>query len=82
MANMGETALILIVDDDADDRLLIRKGLERRGLRNPIREVTGGEELLDYLKQRGRYADPERAPRPDLTYCLTSTCHAWVGAKR
>ena len=28
--------------------------------------MRDGEELLDYLHRRGRYADPADAPRPDL----------------
>lgn len=57
---------ILLADDDADDRMLAKDALEENRLANDLRFVEDGEELLDYLLQRGRYADPERAPRPGL----------------
>jgi two-component system, response regulator len=33
---------------------------------NPLRFVEDGEQLMDYLYQRGAYADPASAPRPGL----------------
>lgn len=57
---------ILLADDDADDRMLAREALDESRLVNDLRVVEDGEELLDYLKQRGRYADPASAPRPGL----------------
>ncbi len=33
---------------------------------NGLRFVEDGEELLDYLYQRGKYTDPANAPRPGL----------------
>ena len=41
---------ILSAEDDADDRLLIRAGLDRVGLGIPIRFVATGGELLDRLR--------------------------------
>lgn len=57
---------ILMADDDEDDRELARKAMEESRLMNELRFVEDGEELLDYLHRRGRYADPKRAPRPGL----------------
>ncbi len=54
---------ILIAEDDPDDRLLVRDALRECNFRNPIHFVSDGEELLDYLFQRGRYAPPQ-APAP------------------
>lgn len=48
---------ILVADDDEDDRMLIADAFDEARLRNPIDFVTDGEELMDYLKQSGRYAD-------------------------
>lgn len=57
---------ILMADDDADDRQMAREALAESRLRNDLHCVEDGEELLDYLKRRGRYADPETCPRPGL----------------
>ena len=57
---------ILMADDDEDDCLLVSKAFEASRLANDLRFVADGEELMDYLKHRGRYADAETAPRPGL----------------
>jgi len=57
---------LLLADDDPDDRLLARQALEKSRLVNDLRCVEDGEELLDYLRRRGRYADPKESPRPGL----------------
>jgi CheY-like chemotaxis protein len=57
---------ILIADDDPDDQRLTTEALAACGLANDIRLVGDGEELLDYLRRRGKYDDPGNAPRPGL----------------
>jgi len=57
---------LLLADDDPDDRLLARQALEKSRLANDLRCVEDGEELLDYLHRRGKYADPKESPRPGL----------------
>jgi CheY-like chemotaxis protein len=57
---------ILMADDDADDRQLTSEALEDARLINDIRFVENGEELLEYLRRRGKYAPPAEAPRPGL----------------
>jgi CheY-like chemotaxis protein len=58
---------ILICDDDEDDRLLTQQALEDAHIANNLRFVDDGEELLDYLYQRGEYAgETGSAPRPGL----------------
>jgi CheY-like chemotaxis protein len=58
---------ILICDDDEDDRMLTRQALEEAHISNALRFVEDGEQLLDYLYQRGRYAgESGKAPRPGL----------------
>ena len=57
---------ILMAEDDADDRMMTREAFEESHLGNDLRFVEDGEELLDYLKRRGRYADPATSPRPGL----------------
>jgi CheY-like chemotaxis protein len=55
-----------MADDDPDDRQMTRDAFEENHLANELRFVEDGEELLDYLNQRGKYADPASAPRPGI----------------
>ncbi|HVZ79538.1 MAG TPA: response regulator [bacterium] len=50
---------ILVVDDDADDRMMIEKALRKEGVENPIRFLGNGEELMDYLKRKGDFSKIE-----------------------
>jgi two-component system response regulator len=56
---------ILIADDDADDRMMIKEALEENNFSHDMRFVEDGEELLDYLHQRGKYLT-EKVLRPNL----------------
>ena len=58
---------ILICDDDEDDRMLTQQALEDAHIANDLRFVEDGEQLLDYLHQRGRFGgETGSAPRPGL----------------
>lgn len=57
---------ILMADDDADDRALTKEAFEEAKLANDLRFVEDGEELMDYLNRRGKYADPASSPLPGL----------------
>jgi two-component system, response regulator len=57
---------ILLADDDADDRMMAADALEESRLANDLRFVEDGEELMDYLNRRGKYSQPDSAPRPGL----------------
>ncbi|MFC4426003.1 response regulator [Deinococcus navajonensis] len=57
---------ILMADDDEDDRMFAEDALEESRVLNNFRCVQDGEELMDYLKRRGKYAAPGAAPRPGL----------------
>ncbi|GAB1542669.1 response regulator [Scytonema sp. NUACC21] len=60
------TTTILMAEDDEDDRMLVREALTESRLTHELYTVTDGEELMDYLHQRGKYADKNIAPRPCL----------------
>lgn len=60
-----EPIVILMADDDADDRDLARDAMQENRLGNCVRFVEDGQELMDYLHRAGRYAT-EDAPRPGL----------------
>jgi CheY-like chemotaxis protein len=57
---------ILMADDDADDRLMMKEAMNENRLKNDLRFVEDGEELMDYLLRRGSYESPESSPRPGL----------------
>jgi len=57
---------ILMAEDDADDRLMAREAFQECRLGNPLQFVVDGEELMDYLHRRGKYADQALYPMPGL----------------
>ena len=57
---------ILLSDDDDDDLRMTAEALEQSRLGNDLRTTHDGEELMDYLLRRGRYADPSDSPAPGL----------------
>jgi CheY-like chemotaxis protein len=58
--------LILMAEDDADDRLLVQDAFAECGVSDRVRFVADGEELVDYLLRRGKYEKASTSPRPDL----------------
>jgi CheY-like chemotaxis protein len=66
MVTGEEPAAILLVEDNPDHEELIRRALEDRGAPIALRVARHGEDALDYLFRRGRWAEPEASPRPRL----------------
>jgi CheY-like chemotaxis protein len=66
MTEHAKPITILLADDDAEDRELTREALAESRLRNDLRTVTDGEELMDYLHRRGKYTNAATSPRPGL----------------
>jgi CheY-like chemotaxis protein len=62
----SKPAVILLVEDDPGDQELTRRAIAGDVFRAELRIVSDGEEALDYLWRRGRYADAHDAPCPDL----------------
>jgi CheY-like chemotaxis protein len=56
--------VILLADDDDEDRMLTCDALAESRLMNEVFWVTDGEDLMDYLRREGKYAPPAYAPRP------------------
>ncbi|MDP2387778.1 MAG: response regulator [Bacteroidota bacterium] len=57
---------ILIADDDADDQMLIIDALKESRLKNNVQCVENGEELMDYLRNTGKYTDKKKYPAPGI----------------
>ena len=66
MKDRHDPIVILLADDDEEDRMLACDALAESRLSNHINCVTDGEELMDYLQRRGKYAPPAEAPRPAI----------------
>jgi CheY-like chemotaxis protein len=66
MGKRRNPVTVLIADDDPDDQRLTSEALA--GIEPPadVRFVGDGEELLDYLRHQGKYADATSAPRPGV----------------
>ncbi len=66
---MNETKkpmVILMAEDDPDDRLLAQDALAESKLANELHFVVDGEELMDYLGHRGKFTNLQGAPPPGL----------------
>lgn len=66
MHDNAKKIVILLADDDPDDREMTRKALEKNHLANELYTVADGEELMDFLRHQGRFAPPALAPSPGL----------------
>lgn len=66
MKTEGKMITILLADDDPDDRQLTRDAFAENRLVNMLHTVEDGEELMEYLRRQGRYADQKNAPLPGL----------------
>ena len=65
LSSGSEPISILLVDDDADCRLLIRDAIAECKVSNKVYEVENGHEALDFLSRTGPTA---HQPRPGLIY--------------
>ncbi|MBU2600869.1 MAG: response regulator [Actinobacteria bacterium] len=66
MTHDPQPVVILMAEDDADDRLLVKEAFQEGRVTNNMQFVENGVELLDYLRRQGKYVDPESCPSPDL----------------
>jgi CheY-like chemotaxis protein len=57
---------ILLAEDDKNDIFMMRRGLAKAGVPNPLFVVENGREAIDYLAGNGDYAAREKFPLPGL----------------
>jgi len=60
------SVVILMADDDPDDRMLAKDAVEEAELSNAVHFVEDGEELMDYLHRQGGYTELDETPLPGL----------------
>jgi CheY-like chemotaxis protein len=61
-----ERYLILLVEDDPNDIILIKRAFEKARITNPLQVVENGEEAISYLAGKGHYGDRVKYPIPML----------------
>src|SRR5438132_4082809 len=66
MRDLPKPSVILMAEDDADDRLLVKDALNECQCGADLQFVENGEELLDYLLKRGKYAATKTTRQPGL----------------
>ena len=57
---------ILYADDDPEDRMLLTDAWKESRVANELHMVEDGEELMDYLKRRGKYTSLAGTPLPGM----------------
>ena len=62
-SDISKPVEIFLVEDNQGDIDLVREVLEEGKLKNTLNVAVDGEEALNYLKKKGKYAN---ATRPDL----------------
>lgn len=55
---------IVVADDDADDRMMIKDAFEESKLGNPVDFVEDGVELMEYLHRQGKWTHLTNQPFP------------------
>jgi len=66
MPYTSKPASILMADDDEDDRYMAKEALKEARNVNDFSFVEDSEELMDYLKDRGKYVSRKNEPQPGL----------------
>lgn len=57
---------ILLIEDSPEDTETTLRAFKKAGLVNPVFHCRDGDEALDYLCRRGKFADHLQAPRPSV----------------
>ena len=65
MDTLRKTGIILIAEDDDDQYELTSSALSEFRTENRLKRVVDGEQLMDYLLNRGEYNNPFLYPRPN-----------------
>ena len=57
---------ILLIEDDEDDISLTQRAFIKGKILNKLYVVRDGEEAMEFLEHRGRYSNPDEAPKPGI----------------
>jgi CheY-like chemotaxis protein len=63
---MLDNVPILLAEDDENDIALMGRAFKRAAVPNPLFFVNNGQEVVDYLAGKGKYAERDKYPMPRL----------------
>lgn len=63
---MTRECILMMADDDVDDREFVREAFDRSGFRGEFRYVEDGGALVEYLKRAKEKPRDRDCPMPDL----------------
>jgi CheY-like chemotaxis protein len=63
---MLDNVPILLAEDDENDVALMGRAFKRAAVPNPLFFVNNGQEVVDYLAGKGKYAERDKYPMPRL----------------
>lgn len=66
MTTVDGTKSVLLVEDNNDDVFFVRKAFEKAGFANCLDVATDGQEAINYLSGKGKYADRAIYPLPSV----------------
>lgn len=67
MANRNDNSIIILMaDDDPEDRMLAQDALEEANLSNELHFVVDGEDLINYLCRRDKHEHLKGTPLPGI----------------
>lgn len=66
MNNAGKT--ILLVEDNENDVLFMKRAFKNAQIPNPLEIVTDGQQAIDYLAGLNQFSDRKRYPLPILMF--------------
>lgn len=69
MTESSRNPLVVLADDDPDDRLLLGEAFVEAGFDVRLETVADGEALLDFMHCRGAHAGRAKNDIPDLILC-------------
>jgi len=62
----GNLGVFLLVEDNADDVVLIQRAFAKAKVLNPLQITRRGEEAIEYLSGTGKYSNRSEFPLPAL----------------
>ncbi len=62
----GPDYTILLVEDEENDALLLKRAFRKNNILNPVQWVKDGLEAVDYLRGHDKYANRELYPFPEV----------------
>ena len=65
-SDRSRPVVVLVAEDNKYDRMILGEIFAELGFNVRLNFVVDGEDMLDYLRGRNKYAGPGVAPRPDL----------------